>query len=66
AQDLADRLSDVLVKPEAWDRLHATLRPPTGHAESARAHADLYRRLLKDRRSPLGAAQYEAAAQAVV
>jgi glycosyltransferase involved in cell wall biosynthesis len=66
AQDLADRLSEVLGKPEAWDRLHATLRPPTGHAESARAHADLYRRLLKDRRSPLGAAQYEAAAQAVV
>ncbi|MCG5487591.1 MAG: glycosyltransferase family 4 protein, partial [Sinorhizobium meliloti] len=66
AQDLADRLSEVLGNPEAWDRLHATLRPPTGHAESARAHADLYRRLLKDRRSSPGPGKYEAAAQALV
>lgn len=55
AQDLADRLVEVLSEPQAWDRLRTTMRPPTGHVDSAREHAELYRRLLAEKRSEVDA-----------
>lgn len=59
AQDLADRLIEVLGEPQVWDRLHATLRPPTSHVDAARAHADLYRRLLREKRSANESGRYD-------
>lgn len=47
AQDLADRMADVLSDPQAWDRLRASMRQPTSHIDCARDHVELYRRLLR-------------------
>lgn len=47
AQDLADRMAEVLSDPQGWDRLRASMRQPTSHIECAREHVDLYRRLLR-------------------
>ncbi|NRP75283.1 Alpha-D-kanosaminyltransferase [Ensifer psoraleae] len=55
AQDLADRITEVLSEPQAWDRLRATMRRPTSHIDSAREHASLYRRLLSEKESQAGA-----------
>lgn len=59
AQDLADRLIEVVREPQAWDRLRASLRPPTSHVDAARAHADLYRRLLRKKRSAMNGGRYD-------
>ncbi|WFU51513.1 glycosyltransferase family 4 protein [Sinorhizobium terangae] len=59
AQDLADRLIEVLGEPKVWDRLHAILRPPISHVDAARAHADLYRRLLEEKRSAMAGGHYD-------
>ncbi|APG93953.1 glycosyltransferase family 4 protein [Sinorhizobium americanum] len=56
AQDLADRLVEVLSEPQAWDRLHASLRPPMSHIDSARQQAELYRRLLREKLGQANAA----------
>lgn len=45
AEDLADRLIEVLNEPVVWDQLQASMRRPTTHVECAREHLDLYRRL---------------------
>jgi glycosyltransferase involved in cell wall biosynthesis len=47
AQDLADRLAEVLSDSQGWDRLRASMRQPTSHIDCAREHVDLYRRLLR-------------------
>ena len=47
AQDLADRMAEVLSDPQAWDRLRTSMRQPTGHIDCARDHVELYRRLLR-------------------
>jgi glycosyltransferase involved in cell wall biosynthesis len=48
AQDLADRMAEVLMSdPQAWDRLRASMRQPTSHIDCAREHVELYRRLLR-------------------
>lgn len=47
AQDLADRMAEVLNDPQAWDRLRASMRQPTSHIDCAREHVELYRRLLR-------------------
>jgi len=48
AQDLADRLIDVLSTPRSWDNLNATLRRPMSHVDCGREHIALYRKLLKE------------------
>ncbi len=48
AQDLADRLIDVLSTPRSWDNLRATLRRPMSHVDCGREHVALYRKLLKE------------------
>ncbi|WP_332689893.1 glycosyltransferase family 4 protein, partial [Devosia sp.] len=47
AQDLADRMAEVLSEPQAWDRLRAAMRQPKSHIDCAREHVELYRRLLR-------------------
>lgn len=54
AQDLADRLIEVLNEPKVWERLHTTMRSPMSHIDSAREHADLYRRLHEEKQGRLG------------
>ncbi|HXV31262.1 MAG TPA: glycosyltransferase family 4 protein [Sinorhizobium sp.] len=64
AQDLADRFVEVLGEPQAWERLNATMRPPTGHIHSAREHAALYRRLLEEKRHEASTGHSDAFAEA--
>jgi glycosyltransferase involved in cell wall biosynthesis len=45
AEDLADRLTQVLEDPGAWDRLRAGAPKPLSHDEAAQQHLALYRRL---------------------
>jgi glycosyltransferase involved in cell wall biosynthesis len=47
AQDLADRLAEVLSDPQGWDRLRTSMRQPTSHFDCAHEHVELYRRLLR-------------------
>jgi glycosyltransferase involved in cell wall biosynthesis len=54
AHDLADRLIEVLNEPAAWDRLHTTMRAPMSHIDSAREHAELYRRLHEEKQGRPG------------
>jgi glycosyltransferase involved in cell wall biosynthesis len=49
AQDLADRIAEVLAAPDIWNRLRASMRQPVGHIECARAHLELYRHLLREK-----------------
>jgi glycosyltransferase involved in cell wall biosynthesis len=42
AEDLADKLSQVLHDDTAWQRLHDAVPTPLSHADSAAQHLELY------------------------
>lgn len=65
AQDLADRMAEVLRDPRGWDRLQASMRQPTSHIACAREHVELYRRLLSQKHGPAGDHQSSRLRQAV-
>jgi glycosyltransferase involved in cell wall biosynthesis len=58
AEDLADKLSQLLQDPDAWSRLRAAAPAPIGHEEAATQHLALYRDLCL-----LGTPTLEAAVQ---
>jgi glycosyltransferase involved in cell wall biosynthesis len=52
-EDLVDRMTEALTKPELWDRLRGKCRRPINHLEAARQHVRLYRSLIQRRAAPL-------------
>lgn len=52
-EDLVDRMTEALAKPELWDRLRSKCRRPLTHVEAARQHHRLYRSLLTERTQSL-------------
>ncbi len=50
AESLAEALRRAISEPGLWDRLRAGVRPPTGAAEAARQHADLFELLIERKR----------------
>lgn len=48
AEDLADKITQVLEDPQAWDRLRAAAPKPISHEEAARQHLALYQSLRSD------------------
>ena len=52
AESLAEAMTRAIREPQLWDRLRTGIRPPTTAADAARAHVDLFQRLVARRSGP--------------